>query len=218
MKKITTKKFLGKAVADPRLRSLEERRVLQPYIFVQFSRKNHELLPPATNLRQGNGVYTCLDPSFCSWGQGGLPNPLPGFGRPPLWMQTPLSPWMHIPLGWADPPVGQTHPHADTPLDADPLDWADPPQYSQQAGGTHPTGMHTCKRIIWSMGMSPLDPSLRSEQCRIEDFPEGVANSQSGCANLLFCNFFAKNYMKMKEFGPPGGSRPLGSANGEDNE
>ena len=33
---------------------------------------------------------------------------------------------------------------------------------------------------------------------------------------LLFCNFFAKNCLKMKEFGPPGGSRPwrpLRSAN-----
>ena len=34
---------------------------------------------------------------------------------------------------------------------------------------------------------------------------------------LLFCNFFAKNCMKMKEFGPPGGARvpgaPLRSAN-----
>ena len=28
------------------------------------------------------------------------------------------------------------------------------------------------------------------------------ANSPSGCGNLLFCKFFAKNCMKMKEFGP----------------
>ena len=34
----------------------------------------------------------------------------------------------------------------------------------------------------------------------------GVANSESGSANLLFCNYFAKNY-EMKEFGP-GGTRP----------
>ena len=27
--------------------------------------------------------------------------------------------------------------------------------------------------------------------------------SQSRCTNLLFCNFFAENCMKMKEFGPP---------------
>ena len=30
------------------------------------------------------------------------------------------------------------------------------------------------------------------------------ANSQSGCTNLLFCEFFAKNCMKMKQFGPRG--------------
>ena len=41
-------------------------------------------------------------------------------------------------------------------------------------------------------------------QWRIQDFPEGSANSQSGCANLLFCNYFAENCMKMKEFGPRG--------------
>ena len=35
-------------------------------------------------------------------------------------------------------------------------------------------------------------------------FPQGGANSQSVCANLLFCKFFAKHCMKMKEFGPGG--------------
>ena len=42
---------------------------------------------------------------------------------------------------------------------------------------------------------------------------EGGTNSQNGCANL----FFAENCMKMKEFGPPGLTRPwcpFGSANG----
>ena len=39
---------------------------------------------------------------------------------------------------------------------------------------------------------------LNQNQWRIQDFPEGGANSQSGCANL----FFAENCMKMKEFGP----------------
>ena len=38
-------------------------------------------------------------------------------------------------------------------------------------------------------------------QWRIQDFPQGGANSQSGCANLFFS---AENCMKMKEFGPPG--------------
>ena len=45
-------------------------------------------------------------------------------------------------------------------------------------------------------------------QWRIQDFPGG-ANSQSGCANLLF---FAEHCMKMKEFWPPGA--PLRSATG----
>ena len=42
-------------------------------------------------------------------------------------------------------------------------------------------------------------------QWRIQDFPKKGANSQSGCANLLFCKFFAENCMKMKEIGPQGG-------------
>ena len=37
-------------------------------------------------------------------------------------------------------------------------------------------------------------------QWRIQDFLEIGANSQSGCANLLF---FAENCVKLKEFGPP---------------
>ena len=39
-------------------------------------------------------------------------------------------------------------------------------------------------------------------QWRIQDFPQGSANSKSGCANLLFCKFVVENCMKMKEFGP----------------
>ena len=31
-----------------------------------------------------------------------------------------------------------------TPLDADPTYAGPLPRYDQQAGGTHPTGMHTC--------------------------------------------------------------------------
>ena len=48
------------------------------------------------------------------------------------------------------------------------------------------------------------------KQWWIRDFPEDT-NSQRGCANL----FFAKNYMKMKEFGLPGDAslNTLGSAN-----
>ena len=36
----------------------------------------------------------------------------------------------------------------------------------------------------------------------IQDFPEkGVAASKGGCTSLLFCQIFAENCMKMKEFG-----------------
>ena len=37
-------------------------------------------------------------------------------------------------------------------------------------------------------------------------FSSGGANSQSGCANLLFCKFFAESCMKMKDLDP--GNRP----------
>ena len=73
------------------------------------------------------------------------------------------------------------------------------------------------------------DPGFpRGGQWRIQNFPEGGANSQSGCADLIFfaencmkiapppkirhwwCNnllfgkIFAKNCMEMKEIGPRG--------------
>ena len=56
-------------------------------------------------------------------------------------------------------------------------------------------------------------------QWRIQDIPEKGTNSQSGCANLLFYNFFAENCIKMKEFGTRRGRpslAPLGSANALD--
>ena len=43
----------------------------------------------------------------------------------------------------------------------------------------------------------------KGDQWGIQDIPERHINSQSGCANLLFCVFLAENTMKMKEFGPP---------------
>ena len=46
--------------------------------------------------------------------------------------------------------------------------------------------------------LGPVWGSL--SQWRIRDFPDGGANSQSGCADL----FFAKYCMKMKEFGRGG--------------
>ena len=46
-------------------------------------------------------------------------------------------------------------------------------------------------------------------QWGIQDFLEGGANSQSGCANLIFYNFLAENCKKMKEFGPRRGRPSL---------
>ena len=74
---------------------------------------------------------------------GGLPHPQqtpPGQTQP--LGQTPLS-------HWADTtPLGRHHPPGQTPPP-----WADPPVqcmlgYSQQAGGTHPTGMQSYSRIF----------------------------------------------------------------------
>ena len=65
-------------------------------------------------------------------------------------------------------------------------------------------------------GIGSRQEEIVLKQWRIQDFPEWGANSQSGCANLLFCKFFVENCMRMKEFGPRGGPRtwrPLGSAN-----
>ena len=71
------------------------------------------------------------------------PRPTPRGWTDPPWMQTPLDrpliwadpPWMQTPLGLARPPRMQT------PLG---VGQTTPPRYGQQAGGTHPTGMHTC--------------------------------------------------------------------------
>ena len=85
------------------------------------------------SLGQGNMFYTCL--SFCS---GGFAQ-LPWMQTPSPWMQTP-SPWMQTPSPWM-----QTPPQCRSPPPPD----ADPFSYGQQAGGTHPTGMHTCLTFIF---------------------------------------------------------------------
>ena len=60
---------------------------------------------------------------------GGLAHCMLGY--PPSFQQTP----------WADTPR-QTHPQADTPGQTSPAQCM--LAYGQQAGGTHPTGMHSC--------------------------------------------------------------------------
>ena len=71
----------------------------------------------------------------------GLGRPPPGLGRPfpQSWADPPglgRPPWMQIPPGLGRPPWMQTLPWVgQTPH---------PTRYGQQAGSTHPTGMHTC--------------------------------------------------------------------------
>ena len=127
----------------------------------------NRLLPPSTKLRQGNVFYTCL--SFCSPGGSATHTPCidtPG-QTPPLDRHPPLDRYTPVWTGtylWTDTP---------SPLDRHPFPlWTDnllgrnpypgrhplgrkPPWqtfplaqcmlgYGQQAGATHPTGMHSC--------------------------------------------------------------------------
>ena len=100
-------------------------------------------LPPVMKLRQGS-VFTPVCQSFCSrGGQTHPPGRHPPLGRhPPPGRYLPgqtLPPGSHPYLGRHPPcPVhGGVHPlpHAQCML-----------RYGQQAGVTHPTGMHTCCR------------------------------------------------------------------------
>ena len=94
------------------------------------------ILTPARSLGQGN-VFTPVCQSFCSQGvfasgSGGcLPHPL----------DTPLEtpPWTHTHPGHTHSP--QTHTHLDSPL----------VEVATEAGGTHPTGMHSCLRFLFRM-------------------------------------------------------------------
>ena len=95
---------------------------------VAVAYRGHILLPPAIEVCEGY-VFTgvCLSTGDC------LP---PSLGRHPPG-QTPLR--------------GQTHPHTPCPVHAG----IHPPaqcrlEYGQQAGGMHPTGMHSCS-IMWGV-------------------------------------------------------------------
>ena len=101
------------------------------YLEILDEAKLSPLLPLATKLRQGN-VFTHV----CHSVHGGcLPHPLradiPQADTPPV--QTPQ----------------QTPPPRQTPSGRHPPPWRTPLAqcmlgYGQQAGGTHPTGMHSC--------------------------------------------------------------------------
>ena len=72
------------------------------------------LLPPATKLGQGN-IFRSVCQEFCSQGGSTQTLPLPGAGTPP------------------PPPRSRHSPGA-----------VHAGRYGQEAGGTHPTGMHSC--------------------------------------------------------------------------
>ena len=76
--------------------------------------------------------------SFCSQGKWQTPPP-PGADIPRE--QTP--PGSNTPTPRADTPGADT-PQEQTPPGADPPCAVHAGRYGQQAGGTHPTGMHTC--------------------------------------------------------------------------
>ena len=117
----------------------------------------YQLLPPATKLRQGNVFYICQSVSQTP------PSPwadTPGQAPGPQ-ADTPLPRGRH-PLGQTSPldrhPHGQTSPRQTPPtqcmLGYKPpahcmLGYTPSPgqcmmEYCQKAGGTHPTGMHSC--------------------------------------------------------------------------
>ena len=59
-------------------------------------------------------------------------------------------------LGYHPPGAGTTPPRADTPQEQAPPGAVYAGRYGQQAGGTHPTGMHSCF-TIWSISCQLSD-------------------------------------------------------------
>ena len=108
---------------------------------------------PELKLRWGTQTLPQVEKKH-QWGclplvLGDVCHPLPR--QIPPWANMPLC---RHPFSWANTPLnrhppGQTHPH---PGQAPPLSSAgihtpplvDTTGYGQQAGGTHPTGMHSC--------------------------------------------------------------------------
>ena len=110
------------------------------------------LLPPASKVCKGY-VFTPVCKSFCS--QGGVPGQeLPGQVHPKA--GTPMRRYTLSKAGTPTRPITRYTPWAGTP----PLGryTTHQPQcmlgYIQQAGGTHPTGMHSClnydhRCVLW---------------------------------------------------------------------
>ena len=112
--------------------------------------------------------YTCLPPANEVWGKvmflhlcvilftgGRGVCPTPSGCRPPRVGQTP---WMQTSRVGQTPPPGCRHPGLGRPP------WMQTPPYSQQAGGTHPTGMHTYFGICISLGQ--CEWTISGTQCK----------------------------------------------------
>ena len=137
-----------------------------------------ELLKAAifvTKLRQCNVLHLSViffRGGDCLWSRGCLPPPS---GRHPCWADTPpgqTPPWQTHPFPGQTPPWADT-PQADTPGQTPPwqtpraqcmLGYTPPAQCvlgnSQQAGGTHPTGMHACSKMLMHCLFSNLKRDL----------------------------------------------------------
>ena len=121
------------------------------------------LLLPPTNEVCEDYVFTRVCQSFCS--RGGVPGqvhpPSPRTGTPPLSRYTPshppgqVHPLAGTPTGrytsLAGTPWGRYTPQAGIHPPVSTPPWAGTPpgavhagRYGQQAGGTHPTGIHSC--------------------------------------------------------------------------
>ena len=119
----------------------------QQYIF------NDTFLPPTNEVCKGY-VFTPVCQSFCSWGGGCLPQCMLGYTPsgpeadtlPPRPEEDSFTPEATPTRSRPDTP--QTRGRPDTPY---PLEHGSRPpcavhagRYRQQAGGTHPAGMHYC--------------------------------------------------------------------------
>ena len=116
------------------------------------------LLPPATKLGQGN-IFKSVCQEFCPGGAGCLGRHPPGSRHPPR----------SRPTGKQTPP-GAVH----------------AARYGQQAGGTHPTGMHTCFHlqswtVLWNA--SYLPPATQT-------LPNEFRSKRT-----YFCNYFVASDM-----------------------
>ena len=116
--------------------------------FVKFCITSYRICIITTckrSLGQGN-IFSSMCQEFCS--QGGVP------GQVPPWAGTPsprqVHPWAGTPPPDRYPPGMYTLPLGrNTPLGRyTPTGTVHAGRYGQQAGGTHPTGMHSCFNSI----------------------------------------------------------------------